>query len=1201
MGDGTDKSKSERLSFGSQQTPSLPLDYHPLSLNMTPHTLLLVTVLAFVSIPHSHADIPPVIIGADNIVAQPFINDVILAYQLYAPTVTVTTGTGSFSANEQLLFNEQVDFAIGSDGLTALQQQQYPNVQIYPFLAAALVPVYRLDAVTTVTSTPISFTREALAKIYLGEITFWNDSAITLANPSLTFPNQTITVVYYNQLNAINEVFTTALGKYYSSFNLVVPVSSLPTWPLSNYSAYASGSGLNGVAATVETIDGAIGYSILAAARSIEAAVGAMVNQAGSTVTATSNSINFAVVELGTKSLQYGGRTMDLTDASGASAWPLCVPAYLMMDLTRTRNTCSVRQATVNFWLFIYQQTIATALAEARDYAVMPEVVLTELQVVNDLVTGILCNGSPAFSGTVSQQIIIGGASSTSFITNMFLNLYGGSSTELEYVFLEESGENAVDQFEDNEIDLAMFIDYGLTAATQAMIHPTFSAPLSPYQSAAADQPFITIPLLLTSINLVYNPQITASTNIGSYSIIIDLDILVRIIYTNVSSWQDPAILKYNPTLQQALGNQSAPMAYVLGCGSVPIAFQMFTWIYSNFHLLSASTVELISEVPAPSSTSSANPTLPCSAFPPTIFATQTEAAIDSIVMIKAGGVGYAQLPTVAAQFSLVLPSDISSDGTLTGTPTTAAVSNQLACVTDTFNPNTLNANIAGSQNSQCWPFTSIVYLSFRSSYMSSATNAASCARGKLSLEFVQWLANNTLLAPATYSQLTPRLSDIAFIRAAIDNAIFSVHCDENLLLMTLPKDWSLSSGVEGFGVAMAVLGMVALAAIMLCVVIYRTHPVIKAASPGFLLTSLVGVMMLLAGVILLVSPVNAANCSTLSWFLNIGFTLTFSPLFAKTWRIYQIFGRKKLSVVKINNRKLAVIVSSMIVIDAIVVAAWQGVSPVQPTISTTTSGNPAVENDYNQCSTSGAGTQFFIAVVVIKSVLLIYGAILAFSTRRVSQQFNESQPIAWAIYNVVFSIGIVAPIVFVISAVGDVLILLLVFVVLWISYFTASILVIPKLIVVFFGEEQNGVDSNFGNSSSINGFTFVSVTSLYDLPALRKYLSALMQQVDLVNQRMTAFTAQPTLHKSGPSRNSRKEGSTAVLSSPVTATKTLRDPDAIDGKLSDDKAQAISGPRTHSSDSNVTTGENVFNNDTPTQQDAAHLLPGSAQRAISD
>ena len=137
-----------------------------------------------------------------------------------------------------------------------------------------------------------------------------------------------------------------------------------------------------------------------------------------------------------------------------------------------------------------------------------------------------------------------------------------------------------------------------------------------------------------------------------------------------------------------------------------------------------------------------------------------------------------------------------------------------------------------------------------------------------------------------------------------------------------------------------------------------------------------------------------------------------------------------------------------------------------------------------------------------------MFGALMAFTTRRVSSTFNESQGISLAIYNLLFTVGIISPIILVISAVGDVLTLLLVFALLWIAYFTAGILFVPKLTTIYAhtvtADEVNTSVMARSSSSQSSGYQFLSLAALNTLPMLQAYQAALRTHLDKVDHRVS-------------------------------------------------------------------------------------------------
>ena len=401
-----------------------------------------------------------------------------------------------------------------------------------------------------------------------------------------------------------------------------------------------------------------------------------------------------------------------------------------------------------------------------------------------------------------------------------------------------------------------------------------------------------------------------------------------------------------------------------------------------------------------------------------------------------------------------------------------------------------------------------------RKRYMSAAssvTSSEACSRGLSALQYLQWLFTAVEVDGVATSYNVVRLPSLsADIQAEYVSALNSVTCDGATLLITWPTIWQVSSG---FSTGAGSLCLLAASLCLCCIVyvfVYRSHPVIRSSSPHFVSTSLLGVCVLLCGTYVMLQPASSATCSAMAWLWSFGFSLTFAPLFAKTWRIYRIFGRKKLSVVKIGNNRLATLVLAILTLDVLLMAVWQAVSPLQPYVTTQYTGSsPVVQTDYTQCGVGGSGRSLLALVAVSKAVLLMFGALMAFTTRKVSSTFNESSGIALAIYNVLFSIGIIAPIIVVIGAIGDVLLLLLLFLGAWVSVFTAAILFVPKLLHI---HGQSGQQANqaadMSKVSSSGQYSFLSMAQLSTVPIVMAYVAALKSHLSVAEKRLADLKA---------------------------------------------------------------------------------------------
>ena len=383
--------------------------------------------------------------------------DVTLSYLVIDSSVSFSTTLGTAPTNLADVTDDSVDFGITSQGLTDVQALAAPDVTMYPFLCTGVVPIYRLDAIASA-NLPLVLSREVLVQIYMGDITMWNDARIVDENLALTLPAVPITVVVHNESVTLNNIFTRALNKFDAAWSNVSTVSDTPSWPLHNYNAYIGAVGPTAVAAAVISEDGTIGYAALSVALQMSTSYAQMINKAGMTVAADSESITYAAVELGTQTQARATSDIDLTDASGSSVWPICALSYMLIDQVNSRSTCHARSAIVDFWLWFYQSDIVSGLVETRQYARVPDIVMTSLNVINRLETEVLCRGSPAYQAAASPIRLRSVPPSVTFTCTLFSHIYVDPDSVVTWEVTTLPDQVIFDQMENAEIDIGVII-----------------------------------------------------------------------------------------------------------------------------------------------------------------------------------------------------------------------------------------------------------------------------------------------------------------------------------------------------------------------------------------------------------------------------------------------------------------------------------------------------------------------------------------------------------------------------------------------------------------------------------------------------------------------------------------------------------------------------------------------------------------------
>jgi len=115
---------------------------------------------------------------------------------------------------------------------------------------------------------------------------------------------------------------------------------------------------------------------------------------------------------------------------------------------------------------------------------------------------------------------------------------------------------------------------------------------------------------------------------------------------------------------------------------------------------------------------------------------------------------------------------------------------------------------------------------------------------------------------------------------------------------------------------------------------------------------------------------------------------------------VWRIFTGDRLKIVKLSNRKLLAGTAAVLLFDLILMSVWQGVAPLTPVEYSRVIGNE--QNLFTHCSVNSASKGYVFAGLVAagKVGLLLFGAVMAFSTRNVKGNFNESAQISWTIYN---------------------------------------------------------------------------------------------------------------------------------------------------------------------------------------------------------
>jgi len=285
-------------------------------------------------------------------------------YHTQHPNIQINyQSIGSGGGIRQLLAGT-VDFG-ASDGPMSDDQLAQAKFKIlhFPTVLGAVVPTYNVAGI----STDLNFTQKALAGIYLGTITKWNDPEIAKANPGVNLPNADIVVVHRSDGSGTSYIFTDFLSKASDDWKNKVGKGTSVNWPVG-----LGGKGNEGVTGLVKQTPGSIGYVELIYALQNNIAFGKVQNAGGKFLKADLAGVT-AAASGAAKEMPDDFR-VSITNAPGATSYPISSFTWLLIPAQIP--DAGKRDAIKGFlkWMLADGQTYNEGLS----YAKLPKPVVTK-------------------------------------------------------------------------------------------------------------------------------------------------------------------------------------------------------------------------------------------------------------------------------------------------------------------------------------------------------------------------------------------------------------------------------------------------------------------------------------------------------------------------------------------------------------------------------------------------------------------------------------------------------------------------------------------------------------------------------------------------------------------------------------------------------------------------------------------------------
>jgi phosphate transport system substrate-binding protein len=271
-----------------------------------------------------------------------------------------TAGTVDFGAS---------DVPMKPEEQTAAEAKHGPVLHI-PWTAGGIAVEYNVDGVPDLKLTP-----EALAGIFAGKITKWDDAAIKATNSGATLPSSGIQVVHRSDGSGTTAAFTAYLAAAAPSVWTLGSAKDV-AWPTGQ-----GAKGSDGVTAAVKQASGSIGYSEVSFAKGAGLGIAKIKNGGGSFVGPEGAAVQAALAGATVPSNLQVKINYAPTDAA---AYPISTVSYALVP----QKVTDPAKAKLIKAFFGYALTGGQAKAESLYYAPLPTSLATQAKAAVDSIQG---------------------------------------------------------------------------------------------------------------------------------------------------------------------------------------------------------------------------------------------------------------------------------------------------------------------------------------------------------------------------------------------------------------------------------------------------------------------------------------------------------------------------------------------------------------------------------------------------------------------------------------------------------------------------------------------------------------------------------------------------------------------------------------------------------------------------------------------
>ena len=317
---------------------------------------------------------PGILTGAGSTFVAPFFALAFTKYHQQHPAVTVNYSPVGSSAGIAAISAREVDFGASDVPMNASElaaAKGGPITQVPVALGAEGV-AYNLNLLA---GKRLHLTGPVIARIFLGQITRWDDPAITALNPGTSLPDAPITVVHRSDGSGTTYIFSNYLSSVSPTWAAKVGTSKTPNWPVGE-----GAEGNSSVTSTVFRTPFSIGYIEQAYSQGLVLPFAAIRNPAGNYVLPSTQTVTAAAAQ----KPHITPTNFSIVNQPGASSYPITGYTWALVYTHQPNQATGQTLVTMLDWLTHTGQ----AYAAANLYVPLPPQVQQLAQTMLQQVTG---------------------------------------------------------------------------------------------------------------------------------------------------------------------------------------------------------------------------------------------------------------------------------------------------------------------------------------------------------------------------------------------------------------------------------------------------------------------------------------------------------------------------------------------------------------------------------------------------------------------------------------------------------------------------------------------------------------------------------------------------------------------------------------------------------------------------------------------